>query len=227
MKELADTYNYFFMAKPSKFITTNWNENLAYAIGLFTADGCLSGDKRHLEFNSKDKEQVERFKKCLNLNNKIAKKARDNKKIKKYYRIQFGSIQFYKFLESIGLTSKKSKVLQKLKIPKKFFPDFLRGLFDGDGSFGTFNHPESQYLQLRIRFASASPVFVRWLYRKIKKEINTKGFITKRQRDEILTYGINDSLKIINFMYYLPNVICLSRKFQKIKLSLADVAELV
>jgi hypothetical protein len=50
-----------------------WNENLAYAIGLFTADGCLYPDKRHLEFNSKDREQVENFKKCLNLDNRITK----------------------------------------------------------------------------------------------------------------------------------------------------------
>lgn len=205
------------MGKPSKFISTNWNENLAYAIGLLTSDGCLSSDKRHLEFNSKDKEQVEHFRKCLNLNNKITKKARSNEKIKKYYRIQFGSVQFYRFLESIGLCSKKSKILKKLKIPQRFFSDFLRGLFDGDGTFGTFNHPESQYPQLRLRFASASKQFIRWLYQEIKRELNTKGFIADGKRDENLTFGISDSLKLLNYIYYSPNIICLSRKLEKAK----------
>lgn len=205
------------MGKSSKFISINWNENLAYAIGLFTSDGCLSSDGRHLEFNSKDKEQVGHFRKCLNLNNKITKKARSNEKIKKYYRIQFGSVQFYKFLESIGLSSRKSRTLQEVKIPQEFFPDFLRGLFDGDGCFRIFTHSESQYPQLRTSFASASPSFIRWLQQKIKKALGIKGFIGKAKRDENLIYAIADSLKLLNYMYYSPNIICLSRKFQKAK----------
>lgn len=215
------------MGKPAKFISTKWNEKLAYAIGLLTSDGCLSSDKRHIEFSSKDKEQVENLMRCLNLNNKITKKTRSNEKIKKYYHIQFGSVQFYKFLKSVGLISQKSKLLQKVKVPKRFFRDFLRGLFDGDGSFGKFTHPESQYPQLRLRFASGSSNFLKWLHQRIKKEIGTKGFIVKGNRKEDLTFGKQDSLKILKYMYYSPNVICLSRKFQKVKTLLADVAELV
>jgi len=205
------------MAKPSKLISARWNKNFAYAIGLFTADGCLSSDRRHLEFNSKDKEQVENFRRCLNLDNNITKKGSGNEKVKKYYRVQFGDVQFYKFLESIGLKSRKSKRLQRLKISKRFFPDFLRGLFDGDGTFGEFNHPESQYPQLRLRFASASKQFIRWLHQEIKKRLNTKGFIGNGKGNENLIYAISDSLKLINYMYYSPNVVCLSRKFQKIE----------
>jgi intein/homing endonuclease len=205
------------MAKPSKFISTKWNKNLAYAIGLFTADGCLSSDKRHLEFNSKDKEQVENFRRCLGLNNRITKKARGNEKIKKYYRVQFGDVQFYRFLELIGLCSKKSLVLQKLNIPRRFFPDFLRGLFDGDGCFRIFTHPESRYPQLRTSFASASPPFIRWLQQEIKRALSIRGFIEKAKRDENLIFAIADSLKLLNYMYYSPNIICLSRKFQKAK----------
>jgi len=204
------------MVKPSKFISTKWNQNLAYAVGLFTADGCLSSDKRHLEFNSKDKKQVENFRQCLNLDNRITKKARSNEKIKKYYRVQFGSIQFYKFLESIGLITKKSLILKELGIPKRFFSDFLRGLFDGDGTFNIFNHPESQYPQIRVKFISGSPQFLRWLQKEINDKLKTGGYITKNNRGENLEYAIDDSLKVLNFMYYFPTVICLSRKFRKI-----------
>lgn len=216
------------MAKPSKLLSTKWTRNLAYAIGLFTADGCLYSDRRHLEFNSKDKEQVENFMKCLNLNNHITKKARSKEKIKKYYRVQFGDVEFYKFLESIGLTPRKSKLLQKLKIPKRFFPDFLRGLFDGDGCFRVFTHPESRYPQIRVSFTSASLGFIRWLRRGIKRELCINGFIEKAQRADNLIYAISDSLKLLNYMYYSPNIIHLSRKFQKAKpYFYADVAELV
>lgn len=215
--ELVKYLPYIFMGKPSKFVSTKWNRSLAYAIGLITADGCLSSDRRHLEFCSKDKEQVENFRKCLDLDNKITKKTRSNEKIKKYYRVQFGDVQFYRFLESIGLKSRKSLTLEKVNIPSKFFPDFLRGLFDGDGTFGAFAHPESQYPQLRLRFASASKQFIRWLHQGISKELNTKGSILNEKRVENLSYGISDSLKVLNYMYYSPDVICLSRKFQKAK----------
>jgi hypothetical protein len=126
-------------------------------------------------------------------------------------------VRFYKFLEEIGLIPRKSLTLKEIKVPKKFFPDFLRGLFDGDGTFGAFKHPESQYPQLRLRFASASPQFIRWLYRTIKKELDTKGFIVKGKRAESLTYGMSDSLKLLNYMYYSSNIVYLSRKFQKVK----------
>ncbi|HXK31900.1 MAG TPA: LAGLIDADG family homing endonuclease [Candidatus Paceibacterota bacterium] len=202
---------------PLKKVNCVWSSPFTYAIGLFTADGCLSSDGRHLEFNSKDKEQVLNFVKCFGLSNKISKKARAQEKIKKYYRIQFGDVQFYNFLKSIGLSSAKSKILQKLKIPQEFFPDFLRGLFDGDGCFRVSMHPESQYPQLRVSFASASPKFIRWLYWKIKEALHTKGFIENATRVENLVYATEDSLKLLNYIYYSPNVICLSKKFWKVK----------
>lgn len=204
------------MAKQSKFISVKWNRNLAYAIGLFTTDGCLSSDGRHLEFCSKDKEQVENFKKCLGLTNKITKKSRANEKIKKYYRVQFGSIQFYKFLQSIDLCQRKSYLLQKLKIRRKYFRDFLRGVFDGDGTIDCFFHPESQYPQLKIKFSSASPRFLNWLQKEINKNLHTRGYITENTRAQNLEYGKSDSQKILKFMYY-PPFICLTRKFEKAK----------
>lgn len=214
------------MAKPSKFIPTQRTSALAYAIGLFTADGCLSSDKRHLEFNSKDKEQVENFVKCLNLTNRITKKSRSNEKIKKYYRVQFGSVQFYKFLESIGLKSRKSLILEKINVPSKFFPDFLRGLFDGDGNFNIFSHPESQYPQIRVRFASGSHRFLKWLQSKINYKLKTRGYITKVQRSEYLEYAKSDSVKILKFMYRSPNSVYLLRKFEKARPYFADVVKL-
>ena len=38
-----------------------WSENLAYAIGLIATDGSLSNDGRHLNFTSKDIDQIQTF----------------------------------------------------------------------------------------------------------------------------------------------------------------------
>lgn len=194
-----------------------WTNNFAYAIGLFTADGCLSSDGRHLEFCSKDKDQVENFVKCLDLDNRITKKSRSTKKIKKYYRVQFGNVILYRFLCSIGLSPRKSLTIKKVSIPSRLFPDFLRGLFDGDGSFYVFKHPESQYPQIRVKFASASPKFIRWLYKEIREKLDVSGYISKSTRAESLEYAISDSKKLLNYMYYSPDIIFLERKFRTLK----------
>ncbi len=205
-------------SQKNKNYIIKWTPEFAYAVGLFTADGCLSSDGRHLMFTSKDIEQIKNFMKCLRLKNKIGRKISGYTKIKKYYQVQFSNKKLYEFLCKIGLKPRKSLSLKKLNIPSKFFPDFLRGLFDGDGSFKVFKHPESQYDQIRFRIISASPTFLKWLYKEIKREINTiGGFITKTTRAEELQYGIEDSLKILNCIYYSKNIIYLSRKFQKIK----------
>lgn len=205
-------------SQKNKDYIIKWTSQFAYAIGLFTADGCLSSDGHHLEFCSKDREQVINFKRCLDLDNRITKKTRAQEKIKKYYRVQFSNVRLYEFMETIGLKPAKSKTLSRIDIPPKFFADFLRGFFDGDGNFQVSRHPESQYPQIRVRFASASPQFLRWLSRKIEEKIHTKGgYLTKVRRAEHLVYATEDSLRILEFMYYCPDIICLSRKFQKIR----------
>jgi len=198
-------------------VELQWNNNFAYAIGLLASDGCLSSDGRHLDLTSKDKEQILNFMKCLGLKNKIGRKSRDKEKIKKYYRVQFGDVKLYRFLCSIGLKARKSKTLERVDIPINFFADFLRGIFDGDGSFVTFKHPESRNIQIRVKFYSASPIFLRWLQQKINNQIGRRGFISKSARVEALEYAIADSLKLLSYLYYSPNVICLSRKFQKVQ----------
>ena len=103
---------------------------MAYTVGLIATDGCLS--KGHLiDLTSKDREQLENYIKCLGINNKIGKK--DSGQGKTAFRVQFRNVFFYNFLVSLGLSPAKSKTIGVLKIPNKYFFDFLRGSFDGDG----------------------------------------------------------------------------------------------
>lgn len=115
--------------KPLNRIKTEWSNDLAYIVGLMTTDGNLSIDGRHISFTSKDIQLIKTFKKCLGIKNKIGLKTSGFSE-KKYPHIQFGDINFYKWLVGIGLTPHKSKTLGKLEIPDKYFFDFLRGHFD-------------------------------------------------------------------------------------------------
>lgn len=199
--------------KPANRVSMQWSRELAYALGLIASDGCLSGDGRHVEFNSKDKDLVAQFKKCLRLHNKIGKKSRAREKIKKYYRVQFGDVTFYAFLVSIGFMPAKSKKLGILKIPFLYFSDFLRGCIDGDGSITSFRHPESQYLQIRLRVVSASLVFLRWIQETVKHLVEVDGgWIENSPKISVLTYATADALKIFRFIYYSEKVPSLRRK---------------
>ncbi len=101
-----------------KKVSCIWSAHLAYVVGVFASDGNLSPDGRHLNVTSKDKEMTETIRDLLVLDNKIGRKARGGEKEKKYPVLQFGDVNFYEFLLSIGLTPAKSKTLDNVVIPE-------------------------------------------------------------------------------------------------------------
>lgn len=198
-------------------VKINWNANFSYAIGLIATDGNLSKDGRHIIFTTKDEDLASLFIKSLNIECKITKKTRDKSKIKKYFVVQFSDVNFYKFLLKTGITPKKSKTIKKVLVPDDYFRDFLRGCIDGDGSISIFKHKESKKPQLKIRLASASEKFLLWIQKNIKKQLKTKGgYIWKDKKKNVytLTYGKEDGGKILIFMYYSKEVVCLERKLK-------------
>lgn len=196
-------------------VKIEWSPNFAYAIGLIASDGYLSNNKRHIIFTTKDLELAKHFKICLNLDNKIGKKARGGEKEKKYFVVQFGDVLFYNFLNKIGLHTNKSKTIESVEVPDKYFIDYLRGCFDGDGGFSIYKHPESKYRQFRIKISSASIKYLLWTKKKIKElyGINT-GWIEPfgNNRAAALVYGIKDTVILCELMYG-SNSLFLSRKF--------------
>jgi|SRR3990167_5111348 len=194
-------------------VNIEWSSKMAYVIGLLATDGCLSSDMRHIDFTSKDLDLVKIFKNYLDLNNKIAKKTRSTEKEKKYFHIQFGDKNFYEFLLSIGLTPRKSKTIGPLKVPTDYFPDFLRGCIDGDGSIGTFLHPESRHLQLKIRIFSASKKFLSWIKNETDLFNVIGGFIQRGAGVYILAYAKSDSIILLNRIYYKNFPQSLDRKY--------------
>lgn len=210
--------------KPLGKIQLKWSSKLAYVVGLITSDGSLSIDGRHINFTSTDFDLIQLFCEYLGLKNKIGIKTGQYAGSKTCYVVQFGDVLFYRWLLVVGLMPNKSKVINKLLIPKEYFYDFLRGCIDGDGSIGAFVHPESRHLQLRVRLVSASGPFLEWV-RSITRTDQIKGYITlPGKRVGVLTYAIQDSTKLLNLLYYPGFPKSLNRKYEKAKIFLADVA---
>ncbi len=207
--------------KPKRIINETWNANLAYAIGLIATDGCLSKDGLLIDLTSKDREQLLNFSKCVGVNFNIGNKW--NLRGDQCLRIQFKNRIFYNFLLSIGLTPKKSLTIGKLAIPDKYFFDFLRGCFDGDGCFYSYWDPRWRSSHMfYLEFVSASKKHIDWLRKELKTRTNAFGYISKDSRGSTfqLKYAKKEALEIIKKMYYNPNVVCLSRKKLKIRKAL-------
>lgn len=196
-----------------------WSPNIAYAVGLITTDGNLSSSKRHIEFTSKDIQLIKTFKKCLDIKNKIGFKI-GSFSDKKYPRVQFGDIVFYNWLLKIGLTPHKSKTLGELKIPNKYFFDFLRGHFDGDGCcYSYWDKRWRSSFMFYITFVSASKKHINWLKRKIKILADVNGYLGKAGKDKIyqLRYAKRELKILISKMYYKKELPRLNRKFKKLQ----------
>lgn len=202
-----------------------WSPELAYAIGLIATDGCLSNDGRHLFFVSKDMEQIQNFKKCLKLKTKVDRHRSGRKNADRiYHRVQWSNVVLYNFLLDIGLMPNKSKVLGKLAIQDKYFLDFFRGSFDGDGSFYSYFDPrwKSSFMYY-ISITSASPLHIDWLRETLHRLLGVNGHISKmggrdRKRGLIsnLRFAKKESLIVMKAMYSTSCSIHLSRKRLKI-----------
>ena len=175
-----------------------------------------------MSLSSNDIEQIENFKKCLGLDNKIGTNY-SGTSTKKGFRIQFSDILFYKFLEKIGLSAHKSLTIGSVLVPRKYYFDFLRGHFDGDGTFFSYwdKRWKSSYM-FYLCFYSASKNHINWLRSRNARYLGIKGHICKSKNDSTysLRYAKGESLILLKHMYRNKNP-RLSRKYLKIKKALA------
>lgn len=203
--------------KPQGKVKCKWSSKMAYAVGLLVTDGSLSKDGRHINFTSKDIDLIETFKKCLGLRNTTGKKM-GGYSTSPSLQVQFGDVLFYKWLVALGLFPNKSKTIGELKIPNKYFFDFFRGCFDGDGSIFSYWDPRwhSSYM-FYINIASGSMVFLKWLQKTISDFCNISGHIKPSNGCHLLSFAKKDSRILLNKMYYKKNLPYLKRKFSKAK----------
>lgn len=200
-----------------------WSNKLAYAIGLIVTDGSLSKDGRHIVMTSKDKEQIINFIDALGAKNKISVKGSSFNPGKKYFYVQVGNVKLYRFLLGVGVTPNKTKTINKLKIPKKYFADFLRGHLDGDGCTYSYWDPRwKSSFMLYTTFYSASIDHIVWLRSRIADILGLNGAVKKQKKNNMisLTFAKKESVILLKKIYYQNNLLCLTRKRLKIRKSL-------
>ena len=203
-----------------------WSADLAYVVGLITTDGNLSIDGRHINLTSKDLDQIKTFSKILNLHNKIGIKASSHNPNGIYYQMQFGNVELYRFLLNIGLFPNKTKTLGKLEIPKKYFPDFLRGHLDGDGyTYAYWDKRWKNSFMLYTGFLSASKKHLEWLSNVIENYYQIAGKVRFTSKAYRLVYAKKNSLILLKKLYYKKDIPSLTRKRFKIEQALGIIQQ--
>ena len=83
--------------------------------------------------------------------------------------------------------------------------------------YNTFKKPTYVYTRLYISIVSASPRFVEWLRTTVRRVTGLSGELTVRRspiHNDLwrLRYAKTESLALLRWMYYAPEVPCLRRK---------------
>ncbi|KKT96805.1 MAG: Intein-containing protein [Parcubacteria group bacterium GW2011_GWA2_45_15] len=180
---------------------------MAYVVGFFAADGYMTVNKRGGQYWSidiGDKTLLNKIKTITQSEHTISVRKRGGGKYTTY-RLQVGSIEMCNDLRKLGYNERKTNSLSVPNVPKKYFPDFVRGYFDGDGNVWSgfmYKSGETHTLAIQTVFTSCSEKFLE----KIRVRLETfdiKRGVLKQGKGNYyrLTYSVLSSLKLYDFMY--------------------------
>jgi len=207
----------------NKSFFSEWSSEMSYIFGFVVADGCIyvkrikSDGTKYYNFNitSKDYSILEKIKEAMNAEQKIGKKRNG-------YFLQIGHQEICEDLLKLGMrVDKTHNFLGEINIPKKYFPDFVRGFFDGDGSVYIYEVNDTP--QIKISFTSVDYNFLKWFNNKLCNvlDIPTKSLHEENNKGKMSKYNIyfyvEDSEKIAELMYRNDPDLFLKRKKQIFK----------
>lgn len=203
-----------------------WSHDMAYIFGFWFTDGNIDAKRGNFSITQHINDQY--------LLKEVLLKMGINSEPKQYSNKNCSIIQVSsrKMVEDIiALGGKPAKSLDCIfpVVPVKYLPDFIRGLWDGDGCIS--NQKWRGYNYYRASFSCGSKLFIDKFKEIINKNIPlTKGFISikvqKRgtmingcqlSKDSIvyeLCLGINDTRRLRDYIYQNKGL-KMARKYEK------------
>jgi len=211
-----------------------WNSKMSYVLGVITADGGINikrmrkdGSKQYLlDITSKDISLLRKIRKAMQARQKIGVKYGGCNKKEKCFRIQIGHQEICKSLLNLGIQPKKTYNLDPIKVPEKYFPEFVRGFFDGDGT--VYIYKVNGTPQIKAGFGNINFSFIKDFSQHLchslgipLKTINQEN--SKKEIRYVIDFYIDDCEKLAEFMYrnnpslYLPRKRRVFEKWKSIK----------
>lgn len=195
------------------------NENMAWLLGFLASDGCVSKDRNqiiiHLAKN--DIEILERIRKELQLENPISTGA--SNRGYEFCRLSWTCAQHVKDLAEYNIIPQKTYKLQPpFKLDKKYWIDYIRGYFDGDGSINIIKNSNGRGNgTLRWQVCSATKCILEFIMTYFKEEYHIPEVCIQERETNgkimyIIQYGPVATRTIYQHLYNTKSTLYLQRK---------------
>ena len=192
------------------------NEEKAYWLGFLYADGYIrerkSGNSLELKLSINDVEHLKLFRNSIESNHLIKESVskvnyKGGVSLSHMAHLAIYSSKLVDSIKSVGIHARKTFTICKPKIDEKLLPHFIRGYFDGDGSF-SFN--PTKYI-IKTQIVSASDEFKQFIIDELGRnniKINLYSEIKLQIQNKV------DNLKFYNYIYENAKIY-LNRKKEK------------
>lgn len=180
-------------------------EEKAYWLGFLYADGYIrerkSGNSLEMKLSIKDKHHLELFRESINSNHIIVDgfnkvKYKGGISSSHMSTLAIYSIRLVESIKSQGFHSRKTFTIEKPNINNDLINHFIRGYFDGDGSFTFVENKRNT-----SGFVCVSPKFRNFLMTTIIKNTNIKKFYIDENRGYIMIQNKLDNNEFYNYIY--------------------------
>lgn len=192
-------------------------EGKAYFLGLMFSDGNISSKSNHINISSNDKNLIKTCKKLLKTNSPIHC-------YKNSFSLIISNSNLHRSLESLGVLKRKSwKELSVPTISSNLIRHFIRGVYDGDGSFYLDKRQNNKYIYLCTSLSCGSRQFTNQLKKilehKLKISFHKIRFDDKKNETGSWQLRLSrqaDVKKFTNYLYQNCNYY-LKRKYNFIR----------
>lgn len=201
----------------NKNFFSSWSPEMAYVLGLLFTDGCVSktkGGSYSVSLSLIDKDLLEKVRDVMGSKHPI----KSYKPQRKVYHFGFAREKLMNDLLGLGLVKNKSLTVKFPSVPNDYLRDFIRGVFDGDGSI--YLDLRSKYEKIRTTFTSSSKDFIYKLEERLrflgmpKRKVYQQK--TKNSISYTLKYGHRHSMKLFSILYKdVAKNMYLNRKYNK------------
>jgi hypothetical protein len=199
------------------------SEEKAYFLGVLYADGCVHKNVVKLSLQELDKDILLKFRDFLGSNHKInIRKDPRQPNSPDILTVSIGSKQIVNDLKKLGCMERKSLILEfptKNQVPPELIKHFIRGYFDGDGSFTKyFNKTENVNKYCSTIVSTYN--FCITLDKVVKKNCNINTYLQIRHKNRKTTtrqLKISGRKQVFRFLAWIYDeaTIYMNRKYNK------------
>lgn len=186
---------------------STWSHEMAYCLGFITADGHVWKNRTFVTIRISDKDRaiLEFIRNHMSPTSKVREDS-------KHCQVQIciKSQQIWDDLQKYGVNHDKTFGLKvDFDIPNEYWPDYLRGFFDGDGSIWSITRRTQPYFY--SSFSCASRPMLDYL----QNRLGMGSIRCLRGKYYELKFCQPDTVKLGKIMYEEPCCFKLQRKYDR------------